>query len=108
MSVEKVLYLLSCQHKTLAQAFYVNGMLHCPLCHEERFIRDVEEMEWRANCRHCRFARWAGMSEQTATMFADAHVRKNPAHTVSVSREQHLAATKTKKKLHDWRALSHS
>ena len=108
MSVEKILYLLRCQHKVLSQAFYVNGMLHCPICHNEEFIRDVEVMEWRATCRHCRFARWAGMSEETATIFADGHVRRNPAHTVSVAKVQHLAAIKTRDKLNAWRALSHS
>jgi hypothetical protein len=106
MSVEKILYELSCHHKTLAQAFYVNGKLHCPMCHKDRRIRDVVVMEWCARCNRCRYARWAGTSEETAVMFADGHVSRNPSHTVNVSEERHLAATKTKAKLDAWRVLS--
>jgi hypothetical protein len=103
MSVEAIIYILSCQHRVKGQAFYVSGRLHCPACQDDMPIRDVEVMEYRANCRHCKFARWAGMSEQTAEIFANGHVRKNAGHMVSVNREAHLAATKTKAKLDAWR-----
>lgn len=110
MSVEKILYILKCpgRHKTLHTAFYVNGNLHCPFCHDDYPILSVEVMEWRANCHSCQYARWAGMSESTATMFADAHVRRNPSHRVGVKREAHLAATKTLAKLSAWRLLPKS
>jgi hypothetical protein len=101
--VEKIIYILSCQHKVSGAAFYVSGKLHCPFCHDDNPIRDVETMEWRANCRKCKYARWAGMSEANAELFANAHVRRNPGHTVGVNREAHLAATKTKAKLDAWR-----
>lgn len=99
MSIEKILYRLSCQHVTLAAAFYVGGRIHCPFCHDDREIRDVVEMEWRARCRMCKYARWAGMSEVNAEMFARAHARRYATHRVSVNREPHLAATKTKAKM---------
>jgi hypothetical protein len=105
---EKIIYVLSCQHRVLASAFYVNGPLRCPICRERNSISDIEVMEWRANCRHCKYARWAGMSEETATIFADGHVGRNPKHMVSVNREKHLAASKTKEKLDAWRILSQS
>jgi hypothetical protein len=108
MSVEQIIYILSCQHRVKYQAFYVSGKLYCGLCHEYNPIREVEIMEWRANCRHCRFARWAGMSEETAEIFANGHVSRNPRHIVSVEREAHLAATKTKAKLDVWRILPQS
>jgi hypothetical protein len=108
MSVEKILYRMDCQHITLATAFYVNGKIRCPICHEDKQIVDVVIMEWRANCKKCRYARWAGMSEKTATMFADGHARRNPGHRVSVGREAHLAATKTKAKMDAWRVLPQS
>lgn len=99
MSVEKILYRLNCQHITLAPAFYVGGIIRCPLCHEDRKLVDVVELEWRTVCYVCKYARWAGMSEANATMFANAHVRRNPKHRVGVKREQHLAATKTRAKM---------
>jgi hypothetical protein len=106
MSVEKILYKLACQHYALAPAFYVSGKLYCPLCREEQFIHDVEVMEWRANCRQCKYSRWAGMSEETAEVFANGHVSHNPGHAVSVGRVQHLAAIKTRKKMDAWRILA--
>jgi hypothetical protein len=108
MSIEKILYRLSCQHVTLAQAFYVGGMIRCPICHEDRQIRDVEEMEWRARCRMCKYTRWAGMSEANAELFARAHVRRYGTHKVSVNREQHLAATKTKAKMDAYKIRAQS
>jgi hypothetical protein len=108
MSVEKIIYILSCRDLVSGQAFYVSGKLHCPVCHDDMPIRDVQVIEWRANCRQCTFARWAGMSEQTAEVFANGHVSRNPGHMVSVEREAHLAATKTKAKLDAWHATSHS
>ena len=90
----------------LAQAFYVSGKLYCPLCREEQYIHDIEEMEWRANCQKCKYARWAGMSEETAEIFASGHVSLNPGHAVRVEREQHLAATKTRAKMDAWRILA--
>jgi hypothetical protein len=103
MSVEKIIYILSCQHRVMGQAFYVSGKLYCGVCHDSNPIRGVEIMEWRANCRQCRFARWAGMSEKTAEIFANGHASRNPGHMVGVNREAHLAATKTKAKLDAWR-----
>jgi hypothetical protein len=103
MSVEQIIYILSCQHRVKAQAFYVSGKLRCPLCRDYKLIRDVEVMEWRAKCKQCPFGRWAGMSEETAEMFANSHGRRNPRHIISVNKERHLAATKTKAKLDAWR-----
>lgn len=108
MSVEKILYIMSCQHVTLAPAFLVSGTLHCPLCHTNREIRDVQVMEWRTKCHSCKYARWAGMSDKTALMFADAHVRHNPGHNTAARREPHLAATKTQAKMAAWRVRAQS
>lgn len=108
MSVEQIIYILRCQHRVKAQAFYVSGLLHCPLCHEDYPISGVETKEWRANCRQCRYARWAGMSEVTAEIFANGHVSKNPGHMVGVNLEGHLAAIKTKAKMDAYRVLPQS
>lgn len=108
MPVPYIIYKLSCHHKVSGPASYVNGKLHCPWCHDECQIVDVEIMEWRANCRNCRYARWAGMSEANAEVLANGHVRRNTGHTVSVAREPNLEAKKTKEKLDAWRVLSQS
>lgn len=108
MGVPYIIYALSCQHKVSAPSSLVSGCLHCPICRDDFPIADIEVMEYRANCRNCRYARWAGMSEETGEVFANGHVRRNPGHMVSVNQEQNLEAVKTKAKFYEWRILSES
>lgn len=103
-----IIYQLECMHKVTGPASLVSGELHCPWHHERRKIRDIIDLEWRAKCTSCKFARWAGMSEATATMFADSHCRKNgnARHRVKVEQAQNPEAVKTKAKFDAWHVRS--
>lgn len=92
MSVQKITYLLACLHYAQGPETLVSGMLYCPWDKDLSQIIKVEEMEWRANCTSCKFARWAGMSKPNAETFAVGHLRHNPGHQVECEYVIHPAA----------------
>jgi hypothetical protein len=100
--VNLIIYELKCGHKVSGPASLISGLLHCPWHHERSGIADVVTMEWQAKCYTCRYARWAGMSEATAGIFANGHARHNPRHRVKVQRKANPEAVKTKDKLDAW------
>lgn len=97
-----IIYEVECGHKVSGPATLVSGTLYCPWHHERRAITDVVVMEWRAKCYSCRYARWAGMSEPNAGLFANAHDRHNPHHNVVTQKRPNPLAVSTKEKFDAW------
>jgi hypothetical protein len=102
MSTPQIIYSLSCKHAAPGPATLVNGTLWCAWCDERNAITGVIIYEWKAYCRDCKFARWAGLSKHNAGIFATGHVRRNPGHTAGVEYTQNPEAVKTAGKIEAW------
>lgn len=98
MPVQKVIYLLACLHYVQGPETLVSGLLYCPWDKAESQIIKVETMEWRAKCKTCRFARWAGTSKQNAETFAIGHMSRNTGHIAYREYVENPASKATKEK----------
>lgn len=106
MPLGKVIYNLECGHSVLALASFISGKLYCPYHQSNSPITGVAIMEWQAKCHTCRYARWAGLQEQTANVFANGHVRRNSGHRVTAQYIVNPDAEKTQAKIERWRVRS--
>ena len=100
--VARITYLTACLHYVSGPPTLVSGLLYCPWCKDHSQIIKVEIMEWRAACKHCRFARWAGMDKETAGIFVTGHMRRNRGHVAYREYVENLAAKVTAEKFEAW------
>jgi hypothetical protein len=75
----------------------------CAWDRREFAIIGVIEYEWAADCQNCTFKRWAGLSKNNAGIFANGHVRHNPAHAVDIVYERNPTAKRTAEKFNAWK-----
>lgn len=100
--VHKVTYLLACLHYVSGPETLVSGILYCPYDKDHSQIIAVQVEEWRATCKDCRFARWAGMSKDNAGLFVTGHMRRNRGHVAYREYAENLAAKVTAEKFEAW------
>jgi hypothetical protein len=99
MNSNSILYGLICGHAAPGPETLVSGTLVCAWCATRQQIVSVIEYEWRARCRNCTFARWAGLSKHNANVFANGHVSKWPSHSVIPEYCRNPKAAKTAEKM---------
>ena len=98
MPVQRVVYLTACLHYIPGPETLVSGLLYCPWDQGESQIIGVQDMEWRAKCTTCNFARWAGLSKETAEVFVTGHMSRNREHRARREYVLNPAAKTTKDK----------
>jgi len=92
---EQIMYRLECGEAVKAVETLVAGKLYCGKHEEYEEIAGVITNEWRANCYSCRFARWAGLDQNTANIFANGHMSRNRGHSAQAEFAVHPAAERT-------------
>lgn len=105
MAVDRIIYNLGCGHSAPGITTLVSGELYCPWHSEMAPIRGVAIHEWKAICHTCRYARWAGLSKETAEIFATGHIRRNGPHRIEVRMMTNPEALRTQEKMVRYRAL---
>jgi hypothetical protein len=105
MSTPLVIYSLQCSHAVSGPATLVSGTLYCPWHDERSQISGVIVYEWRAKCDSCRYARWAGASKDTASIFIKGHYRRNPGHSVHPEYTINPVSQATADKFKAWNAV---
>jgi hypothetical protein len=100
--VQEILYRLECGEVARAAETLVSGKLHCGKHGKMEEIASVVTNEWRAKCYTCRFARWAGLSQDTAKIFANGHNARNRGHSAQDQFAANPAAEKTAAKLTEY------
>ena len=100
--VESILYRLECGEAAKGIETLVAGKLYCGKheCYES--ITGVITNEWRAKCYSCRFSRWAGLSHDTANIFANGHMSRNRGHSAQAEFAVHPAAEITARKYEEY------
>jgi hypothetical protein len=99
---QRITYLVACLHYVPGPETLVSGLLYCPYDNDYSEIIGVQDMEWQARCTNCRYARWAGMSKETAGIFITGHMRRNPGHVAYRGFVINSTAAATKKKFEAW------
>ena len=100
--VSRITYLTACLHYVSGPETLVSGLLYCPWCKDYFFFFFFKVEEWRAACKHCRFARWAGTSKENAGIFVTGHMRRNRGHVAYREYVENLAAKITNDKFIAW------
>jgi hypothetical protein len=102
MPLAMVIYKLECTHYAPAPATLVNGKLYCPW-HDAVFsINGVLTEEWKVECKTCRYARFTGTSQESASLLANSHVRRKSWHRPIVYKTVNPAAVNTLRKFDAW------
>lgn len=102
MAVPSIIYKLECGHNASAPMTLVSGKLYCPWHDELSPISGVVVEEWQVTCQTCRYARWTGLSRESATLLANGHIRRNSWHRPSVRLAVNPNARITWEKLTSW------
>jgi hypothetical protein len=89
---ENIMYRLECGEAAKSLETVIAGKLYCGKHEIMEEIAGVVTNEWRANCYSCRFARWAGLSQDTAQIFANGHMSRNRGHSAQAEFAVHPAA----------------
>jgi hypothetical protein len=95
----KIIYKLKCGHNAFAPATLVSGMLYCRPHDDMSPIIGVHEREWRVKCDSCIFTRWAGLSKETAAVFAAGHRSRNSGHSPEVEYVTNPIAARTQENM---------
>jgi hypothetical protein len=102
MALAMVIYKLECEHYASAPATLVSGKLYCGW-HDGVFsITGVLTEEWRVKCTSCRYARFTGTSQESASLLANSHVRRNSWHRPFVDKAANPDAVNTQRKFDAW------
>jgi hypothetical protein len=99
---QQILYRLECGEAARATETLVAGKLYCGKHHTLEKITGVVTGEWRAKCYTCRFSRWAGLSQDTAKIFAKGHNSRNRGHSAQDQFATNPAAERTAAKFAEY------
>lgn len=86
MSSPKILYILACKHVMPGNATPMPNDGHCGICQMWQRVTGIHIYEWKTWCetKTCKFARFAGLSQQLAKQEAAQHWRKHGNHDLKV------------------------
>lgn len=97
---QRILLILDCDHVIPGKTYVTNLTELCPVDQTVQKIKAVHEFEWKAECTQCKWARWCGLSQQSAIHMANIHaVRRN--HPARVAYRKNPVAAQESHRLED-------